>query len=125
MVAMPEGEISVTSHFAPLIPNSWYSDLLTSGLSEKLEVRNQEGAHNSYSAPIPPFFYYIKQFVHHLYKTPRRFLILCAVPSLLTPNSSLDSEVDLHASYLENEILCTPDSCLHLYKDEHLCLPKS
>ena len=73
--------------------------------SEKLEVRNQEGAHNSYSAPIPP--YYIKQFVHHLYKTPRRFLILCAVPSLLTPHSSLDSEVDLNASYLENAILVT------------------
>ena len=33
--------------------------------------------------------HYIKQFVHHLYKTPRRFFILCAVPSLLTPNSSL------------------------------------
>ena len=56
MVAMPEGGISVTSHFAPLIPNSWYSDLLTSGLSEKLEV--VEGAHNSYSAPIPPFLLY-------------------------------------------------------------------
>ena len=39
----------------------------------------------------------------------RRFLILCAVPSLLTPHSSLDSEIDLNASYLENEILVTAD----------------
>ena len=35
----------------------------------------------------------------------RRFLILCA----FTPHSSLDSEIDVNASYLENAILVTVD----------------
>ena len=39
----------------------------------------------------------------------RRFLILCAVLLLLTPHSSLDSEIDVNASYLENAILVTAD----------------
>ena len=52
MVAMPEGGISVTSHFAPLIPNSWYSDLLTSGLSEKW----WKGRTIHIAPQYPPFF---------------------------------------------------------------------
>ncbi len=84
--AQDDGEFLVTSH--------QYSDLSTSGLSEKCQKR-----HTIHIVPQSPL-HYIKQFIHYLYKTPRRFLILCAVPSLLTPHSSLDFEVDLHASYL-------------------------
>ena len=65
---------------------------------------------------VPQYLrHYIKQVVYHLYKTLRRFLILCAVPSLLTPHSTLDSEVDFNASYLENAIFVPPvtqDLCI-------------
>ena len=73
-----------------LVTGSWYSDLLTSGLSEKCWK-----GHTIHMVPQYP----------SLYKIPRRFLFLCAVPSLLTPNSSLDLGVELNASYLENAIL--------------------
>ena len=36
-------------------------------------VRSAGRGTHSYSAPIPP--HYIKQFIHYLYKTPRRLLI--------------------------------------------------
>ena len=80
-----------------LVTGSWYSDLLTSGLSEK--------CWKGHTIHIVPQYL-------SLYKIPRRFLFLCAVPSLLTPhsslltpNSSLDLGVELNASYLENAIL--------------------
>ena len=85
--AQDDGEFLVTSH--------QYSDLSTSGLSEKCQKR-----HTIHIVPQSPL-HYIKQFIHYLYKTPRRLLILCAVPSLLTPNSSL---LTLFGSWLKCQL---------------------